>query len=107
VFFSFCILDDFQQCCGSGAGIREPVLFWPRNSDPGAEMEKILFFRTKYQFFVGEKYFNFFMQIRTWDLVNPGSGMEKSRIRDKHPGSASLIFSCVYRLLEETRWIPC
>jgi hypothetical protein len=43
------------------------------------------------------------MQIRIRDLVNPGSGMEKSLIRDKHPGSASLIFSCVYRLLEETR----
>jgi hypothetical protein len=30
------------------------------------------------------------MRIRIRDLVNPGSGMEKIRIRDKHPGSATL-----------------
>ncbi len=30
------------------------------------------------------------MRIRDGDNSDPGSGMEKSRIRDKHPGSATL-----------------
>jgi hypothetical protein len=30
------------------------------------------------------------MRIRDGDSSDPGSGMEKSRIRDKHPGSAIL-----------------
>ncbi len=30
------------------------------------------------------------MRIRDGDSSDPGSGMEKSRIRDKHPGSATL-----------------
>jgi hypothetical protein len=30
------------------------------------------------------------MGIRDGDSSDPGSGMEKSRIRDKHPGSATL-----------------
>jgi hypothetical protein len=31
------------------------------------------------------------MRIRDGDSSDPGSGMEKSRIRDKHPGSATLL----------------
>ncbi len=26
-------------------------------------------------------------------MVDPGSGMDKNRIRDKHPGSATLIYN--------------
>ncbi len=33
---------------------------------------------------------NTLMRIRIRDLVNPGSGIEKNGIRDKHPGSAIL-----------------
>jgi hypothetical protein len=31
------------------------------------------------------------MRIRDGDSSDPGSGMKKSRIRDKHPGSATLL----------------
>ena len=37
------------------------------------------------------KYLNSLMRIRDGDSSDPGSGMEKSRIRDKHPGSATLL----------------
>jgi hypothetical protein len=40
--------------------------------------------------FWGLKYLNSLMRIRDGDSSDPGSGMEKSRIRDQHPGSATL-----------------
>jgi hypothetical protein len=41
--------------------------------------------------FLGLKYLNSLMQIR-----DPESGMEKIRIRDKHPGSATLLLTQIY-----------
>jgi hypothetical protein len=41
--------------------------------------------------FLGLKYLNSLMRIRDGDSSDPGSGMEKSRIWDKHPGSATLV----------------
>jgi hypothetical protein len=35
----------------------------------------------------------FFVADPEWKKVGPGSGMEKIRIRDKHPGSVTLIDS--------------
>jgi hypothetical protein len=64
---------------GSGSGIRI------QDERPGS------YFRELKKQFLGLKYLNSLMCI--WDpgrkkLSDPGSGMEKSRIRDKHPGSA-------------------
>jgi hypothetical protein len=41
--------------------------------------------------FFGLKYLNFLMRIRDGNISDPESGMEKSRIRDKHPRSATLL----------------
>ncbi len=51
---------------------------------------------TIFLLFFGVKILKFFDEdpgfgIREVDSSDPGSGMEKSRIRDKHPGSATLI----------------
>jgi hypothetical protein len=64
---------------GSGSGIR--------NEQPGS-----YFLELRNQFF-GLKYFNSLMRIRDEKNSDPGSGMEKSRIRnpEKHPGSATLV----------------
>jgi hypothetical protein len=40
--------------------------------------------------FLGLKYLNSLMRIRDGKISNPGFGKEKSRIRDKHHGSATL-----------------
>jgi hypothetical protein len=40
--------------------------------------------------FLGLKYLNFLMWIRDRKSSDPGSGIDKSRIRDKHSGSATL-----------------
>jgi hypothetical protein len=63
---------------GSGSGIRDEQ---PRSYFPELRNH-----------FFGLKYLNSLMRIRDRKDSNPGSGMEKSRIRDreKHPGSATL-----------------
>ena len=48
---------------------------------------------TNFFVFLGLKYLNSFMRIRDGDSSDPGPGMEKSRIRDKHPGSVVSAFS--------------
>ncbi len=40
--------------------------------------------------FLGVKIFKFFDVDPGWKSLDPGSGMGKNRIRDKHPGSATL-----------------
>jgi hypothetical protein len=60
----------------SGSGIR--------HEQPGS-----YFLELRNRFF-GFKYFNSFMRIRDGNNSDPGSGIEKSRIRDKHPGAATL-----------------
>jgi hypothetical protein len=42
--------------------------------------------------FFGLKYLNSLMRIRDPEWKKFGSGIEKSRIRDKHPGSAKTAF---------------
>ncbi len=62
--------------------IRDPVPFWPL--DPGSGMNKPWsYFR--------ELRNNFWIKIHKFFDSDPGSGMEKIRIRDKYPGSATLL----------------
>jgi hypothetical protein len=77
---------------GSGAFLT-PWIQGPR-SGMGWGTTRILFPRaTVRNHFFGLKYFNFLMRIWDpgWKNSDPGSGVEKSRIRDKDPGSATLI----------------
>ncbi len=75
--------------------IRDTVPFWPRDPglvesqhpDPGWITRKPFF-----KIVLGLKYLNSLMRIRDPGWRQIGSGMEKSRIRDKHPGSATLLF---------------
>jgi hypothetical protein len=48
------------------------------------------YFRELRNHFFGLKYLNYLMRIRDTGWKKYGSGMEKIRIRDKHPGSATL-----------------
>jgi hypothetical protein len=70
-----------KQCCGSGSGIR--CLFDPWNRDPDWVKIRIRIRDEQpgsYELrdhFLGLKYLNSLVRIR-----NPGSGMEKIRIRD-------------------------
>jgi hypothetical protein len=91
-----------RQCCGSGSGIgclfdpwiRDPGWVESQHPDPGSAMnnpdhtfkslETILFFGGG-----GVKILKFFDEDPGWRQF--GSGMEKSRMRDKHPGSATLL----------------
>ncbi len=109
--FSKCYLlfsSSFWQCCGSGSGIRDWVPFWPldpgsgmgesQHPDPGWTTRIIYFLELRNHFFdiFGVKILKFFVE-------DPGSGMETVRIRDpgwkkvgsgirdKHPGSATLL----------------
>ena len=59
-----------------------------RDEQPGSYFLEL---RNHFFAFLGLKYLNSLMRIRDGDSSDPGSGMEKSRIRDKHPGSATLI----------------
>ncbi len=43
---------------------------------------------------------NFWVKILKFFDVEPGPGMEKIRIRDKHPGSATLHVPIMYRCME-------
>jgi hypothetical protein len=55
--------------------------------------------------FFGLKYLNSLMRIRDGKNSDPGSGMEKSRIRDKHPRSATLctsLFNCAQTVSLQT-----
>jgi hypothetical protein len=78
------------QISGSGSGIRI------RDEQPGPD-----FLELRNHFF-GLKYFNSLMRIRDPGEKNsdPGSGMENSRIRDKHTGSATLKKSTVWKRLD-------
>ncbi len=68
--------------------IRDPG--WLTNQDPYPGWTTRIIFRELRNKFLGLKYLNSVMRI--WDGKNsdPGSRMEKIRIRDKHPGSATL-----------------
>jgi hypothetical protein len=63
---------------------------------------------TIFLLFFGLKYLNYLMRIRDPGWRQFGSGMEKSWIRDKHPGSATLASSigCRTRRLQgEEDWL--
>jgi hypothetical protein len=87
---------------GSGIG----CLFDPWILDPGWEKVSIrirvrdeqpgsyfLELRNHFLLFLGLKNLNSFMRIRDpgWRQFGSGIRIEKSRIRDKHPGSATLV----------------
>jgi hypothetical protein len=69
-----------RQCCGSGSGMS-------KKSGSGSGMNNPDHISLSLVTFFGLKYLNSLMRIR-----DPGSGMEKSRIRDreKHHGYATL-----------------
>jgi hypothetical protein len=83
----------WNQCCGSGAfltpgsGIRdrEKIRIRIRDEQPGS------YFLELRNHFLGLKYFNSLMRIRDGKNSDPGPGMEKLRIRDVYPGSATLV----------------
>jgi hypothetical protein len=99
----------YYQCCGSGSGIRS--LFDPRIRDPGwvknqdpdpgswiRDEQPVSYFLELRNYFFGLTILEFFdvdpgLGIRDGNNLDPGSGMEKSRIRDKHPGSATLVIT--------------
>ncbi len=63
-----------------------------RDEQPGSYFLEL---RNHFLAFFGVKILKFFDEdpgsgIRVGDSLDPGSGMEKSRIRDNHPGSATL-----------------
>ncbi len=87
------------QCCGYGSGIR--CLFdrwirdqgWAKNQDPDPGWTTLTIFPRALNQFFGLKYLNSLKRIRDGKNSDSGSGMEKIRIRDKHPVSATLQFS--------------
>ncbi len=70
------------QCCGSGSGDEQP----DRISE---SLETI--------FWVKILYLNSLTRNRDGKNSDPGSGMEKNWIGDKHPGSAKLLFMEISR----------
>ncbi len=101
--------------------IRDPVPFWPM--DPGSGMGKTTWSRSRIRI-RDEHSESYFRELRNNFSVNilkffdadadpgifltldPGSGMEKNRIRDKHPGSARLNSSPFWSKKKCVRW-PC
>ncbi len=74
--------------------IWDPGWVESQHPDPGWTT-RIIFSRASKPFFWlfwGLKYWNSLMRIRDPGWRQIGSGMEKIRIRDKHPGSATLFF---------------
>ncbi len=116
---SFCVF----QCCSSRSGIWDPVPFWPR--DPGWVKIRIQIWDEQPKSYFRElKKTIFWVKILKFFDVDPGSGMDKIRIRDpgwnkvgpgirnKHPGSATLVFSgwCdthLWRWLSTLFWGSC
>jgi hypothetical protein len=73
---------------GSGMGRKSASGSGIRDEQPGS------YFLELRNHFFGVKIYKIVLKIariRDGDSSDPGSGMEKSRIRDKHPGSATLI----------------
>ncbi len=70
--------------------IRDPVPFlpldpgWVKNQDPDPGLNNPDHFSESLEIFFWVKILEFFD-------AYPGSGMEKIQIRDKHPGSATLV----------------
>jgi hypothetical protein len=77
-----------NQCCGAfltpGSGIRDPGWVKSKDPDSGSGMNNPDHISQSLETI-------FFIKILKFFNADPGSGMEKSRIRDKHPGSATLI----------------
>ncbi len=88
------------QCCISGSGTRNPVTFWP--PDPGWT-SRIIFPRAWKQFF-GLKILKFVDADPEyfWPWIRDG----KIRIRDKHPGSETLILCKSERPLSLGHRVP-
>jgi hypothetical protein len=74
----------------SGSGIRD--------EQPGS------YFVELRNHFFGLKYLNSLMRIRDPRWRQFGSGMEKSRIRDKHPGSATLPYQLIVDVARIVSW---
>jgi hypothetical protein len=62
-----------------------------KKSGSGSGITTMIIFPRTWEQFVGLKYIISLMRIRDGKNSDPGSGMKKIRIRDKHPGSATLV----------------
>ncbi len=94
------MLNNIQAVLRIRVRIQEPVPFWPL--DPGFGMGKKLgsgsgmnnpnHISEKTETVFGLKYLNSLMRIQGpgWNKFGSEIGMEKNRIRDKHPGSPTL-----------------
>jgi hypothetical protein len=79
-----------------------------QHQDPGSYFLEL---RNHFFSFFGVKILKFFDEdpgfgFRDGDSSDPGSGMEKSRIRDKNPGSAPLLFLYLFKKEKETCYLP-
>ncbi len=98
LLYLFTNINSWKQCCGFGSGIRclapwirDPE--WVKNQDPDpgwilldhiSESLETIFWAKILQFCDADADPGIFL------TPDPGSGMGKIRIRDKHPGSATL-----------------
>jgi hypothetical protein len=72
--------------------IRDPVPFWPMDPGTGIRDGQKIKIRIRDSDPDEHRILKFFlMRIRIWNSFWPGSGTGKIRIRDKHPGSATLV----------------
>jgi hypothetical protein len=81
-----------NQCCGSGT--LDPG--WVKNQDFGSWMNITDHISESLETIFGFKNLKFFdadvnPDTEYGNLFDPGSGMEKIRMRDKHPGYATLV----------------
>jgi|688.fasta_scaffold1380369_1 hypothetical protein len=78
--------------------IRNPVPFypwiwdpgWAKKSGSGSGINNADHISESLETLVGLKYLNSLVRIRDQKISDLGSGMEKFKIQDKHPGSATL-----------------
>ncbi len=94
-----------KQCCESGSGIRDPVLFDPWIRDPGWKKIRIRHEHSGFYFWVYSLIYGsgsgiFYTLDPGWKNSDPGF-----RIRNKHPGSAILLKRVdIHDILHSVRW---
>jgi hypothetical protein len=82
-----------------GSGMVKNIRIRIRDEQPGS------YFRELRNHFFGLKYINSLMQIRDGKNSDPGSRMEKIRIRDNHPRSATLDISKLISIIVQRFYV--